>query len=398
MGIRPYVINFESEENVWCISDIDTCLYRLNLKSKVLDEEIQLLDEVCYMKQAFSNIVTYKEFLVMIPGFAKEVVIVNRKDRTKERVKIPEPERRIGTCECGFHTGVAYNHYVYIFGANYPRIVKLNMLNKEISVIDLLMQYPDLTFHEDPRGCFQHYFLRGESGFFPFINTNAVMQFDFKTEEVLIHRVGNVEQRYISIEGDDTYIWLIPRNACSGSILRWNPTDGEVIYYSQYPYGFDHRSDAFYKTVKIDNKILLFAFRGNMNISIDTSIGKLESFPDIYNMENVKGNKYYIINLVGSKIFCMFGQECILWDYASGLAEHFSCLMGENIQARCRREQLKNYFESTEKGLSIVRRENSNEALNALIEYLLLRNGGGNREVNRMSEGYGEVIHHRFDV
>ena len=359
---------YEEPDTIWCISWEDAYLYKLNLQEGVLEEAAPLLENPD-IQHTFNDILPYKDGFIFIPAFYDSVLILNRQDWTYKKVSIPCKNPKIGTSDFKFFTGVVHKDYVYMFGYSYPGLVRISLKDMSINIIDGWLKSGDLRFSEVD-GCFHvQYYRNGDLVYFPFMNTNAVMEFDLTTEKTTIHMVGEATMRYISIEWNNGSFWLIPRDGSTGSIVKWNPVSGDTMYYRDYPEGFNYDKYAFYRLVDIGTKILLFAHRANMNISIDVLTGEMSKYDDIYDSSCLSKAKYPHTELQDGKIFFMNEKWCIWWDYVSEEKKCMAYDYGKKIQYRWKREQLNKYF-VVQRGMPV--RENEKFDLNSLIEYLQL--------------------------
>ncbi len=355
----------EDSKYLWCTCWKDSYLYKIDLEKGIINEVVQLLDNAD-MPKAFNDILAYKNYFVMIPGCADYIVFFDQMSHKCEQIALPHMEQKIGTSEFKFFTGKIYGDCLYLFGYSYPAIVKLDLVEKKLTVLKKWLKDKNLIFNNEVDGCFHMMHCQlGDKLYFPFMNANAVMELDLPTGDVNIHIVGNSRQRYISIEWDGTFFWLIPRDGSVGSIIKWNPQNDFVEYDKQYPKEFNYEKYAFYRTVNVGDKILLFAHRGNMNISIDISTGKMEKFPDLYDSFDVRISKYTLVQKVGEKIFIVAQNECIFWDYVTGKKESVVYSLSEDIQERY---ENKNFFNKIKNKLFVYEKEDG--GLSHLIRYL----------------------------
>ena len=127
---------FENENQVWCISRNDNYLYRLDIE-KAIVEEIILLSPEEYQNGGYDDILCYDKFFILVPRSAEsDIIIVNRENWTKQYIKIPQQNVRVGVDKVDFHKGIIYKDNLFLFGCAYPGIVKVNIQSKIVEVID----------------------------------------------------------------------------------------------------------------------------------------------------------------------------------------------------------------------------------------------------------------------
>lgn len=369
MNLEIWAAYRENERYTWCITNRDTYLYKLDRTRAVMEQVVPLSDDI-YMCHAYNRILPYRSSLILIPANSDNVVIVDRRNLTKEYIELPEVKYRIGTSTFKFLGGVVHEDSLFLFGYSYPGIVKVDLVSKEVNVIDCWLKESAVSLTNKTDGCFHSgYVLLDNVVYFPFVNSNAVLQFDLVTEEVVVHKVGDDRQRYISIVWDGTCFWLIPRDGSVGSIIRWNPSDGTTEYYRNYPEQFNYEVFAFYKTEIIENKIFLFAHQSNCNICFDISTGHMETFPHLYCVENIKGCKYLVVWQEQGKFVALRDKEWAVWDYNKNVLEKFEYELDSRITQRYRDHETRMYFENN---IQDIKRENKNFNLKDYLRYLTL--------------------------
>lgn len=368
IGIKAFFQ--EDEDTLWCISfESLSRLYKIDLRTAIMDEASPLLNETA-MSNAFSNILAYKDYFIFIPANEERITMLERKKGTIESIMLPSAEKKIGKSDINFFSGIIYEDFLFLFGYSYPGILRMDLVNKKFKIINEWLNERDFFFTNEKDGCFHiQYYIKNNIVYFPFMNTNAVLEFDLRTMEVTVHKVGNCGQRYISIEWDGNNFWLFPRDGSRGSIVKWNLERDTVAYYQEYPEGFNYDEYAFGRTVKVGKEVLLFANCSNMNISIDLVTGEMKSFEDIYDTSDIKGARYRYVEFRKDKILFINKKQCILWDYLSGQKQYIPFEYGKNIYNRRKKEELDRYFLG-KKGMQI--RESEKIDLRSLITYMSL--------------------------
>lgn len=332
------------DEVIWCLIWQDTFLYKINRSQNIMRQVVPLLDEV-YKEKAFTAIIPYGDYLVFVPGTADCVVMFDRTNNTKQCWQIPLKEKKIGDGDFKFFSGLIFEDCLYMFGYSFPGILKWDLKSKEFYNIDEWLERAVGYFTNEVDGCFHmRYHREGNTVFFPFMNMNAVLQFDLDTERTIVWEVGDAHQRFISIEYVNGNFWLIPRDGSRGRIVRWNPDKAEVQYFEHYPREFDYALYAFCSTVKMGEKIYLFSHASNMNIVLDAVTGNMEPFMELYDTSNIKAAKYIYMELVGDKIFILTSTYYIWWNPFQGAIERVAITQGDEIRDRYkvkREEELK---------------------------------------------------------
>lgn len=352
--------------HVWFISMDDTYLYKLNLDDGQIDVVLPLLEKVD-MEFAFYDMLVYEEFFVFVPCKFDSILFLNRNDWSKEYIKIPKTDWRIGKTGLNFFSGIINNDNIYLFGFSYPGILKMNLKTRQFVNIDYWIDKVELA-NKICDGCFHvNYYQRGNVVYFPFENMDALMVFDLASEEAAVHTIGDTERGYISIEYSEDNFWLIPRDANITSIVKWNPNNGEIQTYDQYPEGFKVFPYAFYQTVNIGEKILLFAHGSNTNISIDVKRERLETFENLYDIPE-NGSRYPVAKLIGQHIFFLLRDRFIWWDYHTEEKKETFYVLSENMIRHIENKKIKNDYMKIKNSILYERTDIYN--LESYIKYI----------------------------
>jgi len=360
----------EDERSVYCVSNTDTYLYRLDTQRQIMEQIIPLEEEI-YIKNAYGSILDYKNYLVFVPQNAERIVLVERKSFEKEYIDLPQISRHVGKTLFHFFSGIIFRDKLFLFGYAYPGIVKVDLLSKKVEVIDMWLKHKEVSFNDENDGCFHvQYCQVADKVYFPFMNANAVLQFDLETEEVVIHKVGDEKQRYISIEQGENCFWLVPRDGSLGSIIKWDPISGAEEYFRDFPADFDYHKFAFYRTEVVGDELLLFAHCGKNNIRIDMKTGKMETFAHLYDVESVRGCKYPMVWKMDNNILALTNEALIIWDYLRNIINKCKYSLDEKIVQRYKDKEVK---ETYEKGSQKVYLEdNKSSKLETFLRYILL--------------------------
>lgn len=366
---------YREDETVWCLARQDAYLYQIDCIRNIIDQVVPLTDEV-YQVMAFTAILPYGDCFVFVPGSASTVVIVDRNDYSRECWQVPTEGKRIGSSSIKFFNGLIYKDCLYMFGYSFPGILKMDLKTKVFQNINNWLEKDGGSFTNEVDGCFNVRFCRQEDIiYFPFMNRNAVLIFDLKTENARIQEVGDASQRYTSIEHIEDYFWLIPRDGSVGSIVRWKPDKEDVQYYNCYPKEFNYNKYAFYTTVKLGNKIYLFSHASNVNICFDTAKGEMETFEELYDTSNIKSGKYICAETEGDRIFLIAKEYYIWWTPSLGERKKVAFGLGDKIRCRLTQKQEKEKLEELKRFLGqrsgkYIIQEDTNVDLKVLLAYI----------------------------
>lgn len=313
----------------------------------------------------YINAVSYNEELILIPDILGSIDIINKESLSVREINIPYRELMSVKNKIPFFHGFINDKFLYLLGYAYPGIVKVDLEKEKSTVIDGWVSLTNLNDFND--GFFHMKSVEIDGVIYcPFMNQNAVLRYDLRTDDADIVRVGDDKQRFISIEHDGNSIWLIPRDNRNGNIIRWNPIANETTYYNDFPPEFDHNLYAFYRTVYYDSRIFLFSHMSNINVCLDTNTGKMSSFQHLYDVDEVKKCKYPNLILIENKIFFLINMELVIWDLNTGDIERKPIKISEKLISEIEKQEMERYREKSD-GLF---RENSQTSLDRFLKYI----------------------------
>ena len=288
--INPYEAIILSDGRIIFLNAQDQRLYEVDEETGVI-EDFGILHREVSTREPTGCLLEYGDYIIGVPNMDNRIAAYNISRKETHYFDIREKGIHFGNGLFNFSGGVVFGEKIFLFGNAYPGIISYEFKNDIYRVIntwiDLDRDYSALD------GCFhQKYIRKGNTLFIPFMNTNAVMEFDLESEEYVIHDVGDKLQRYISIESNGDFFYLVPRDGRNGAIVKWDYRSGEICQYSDYPMGFNHHQYAFYRSYAANNKLIMFAHRGNMNVCFDMETEKMSVFDDLYDSRNVIAKKY----------------------------------------------------------------------------------------------------------
>ncbi|MCR5799066.1 MAG: hypothetical protein K6G69_03230 [Lachnospiraceae bacterium] len=315
--IKPcYAVKLDAHRLLFTCQE-NNILYQLDLNTALVSS-ITLLQENCCMPNKIGRIVRSGEKLYGMPLVSRDLTIYDIQTGEIEHIELPQRiTDEIDDGKFAFFSGCFYRDYLYMFGYSYRGIIKYNIKNKTIEEIPVSQGFARQYYSGD--GFFHVSYLReGDTVFFPFQNSNAVLEFNLITDSFTVHSVGSQNQRYISIEKIGERVFLIPRDGSTGSVVVWNLNTGEVNEYNNYPDGFNRHKYAFYKSIVIDGKIVMLAHMGNMNICFDPTDMKMSRFLDFYDSSDINSAKYAVIYKEETNVHFLTPKGLVTWNYLTG--------------------------------------------------------------------------------
>ncbi len=348
----------------------DSILYQLDLNTALVSI-VTLLQENCYMPNAIGRIVRSDEKLYGMPLISRDLTIYDIQTGEIEHLELPKRiTDEIDNGKFAFFSGCLFRNHLYMFGYSYKGIIKYNIKNKTIEEIPVNQGFERQYYSGD--GFFHVSYLReGDTILFPFQNSNAVLEFNLITDSYTVHSIGSQNQRYISIEKIGERVFLIPRDGSTGSIVAWNLNTGEVSEYNNYPEGFDYNQYAFYRSTVFNDKLILFAHAGNMNIIFDPYTGKMEKFKDLYDSSDVLTAKYAAMYKEEDTIYFLTPKGLIIWDMVRDEVQKVDYVFSEEIIDRIKRKELEKQYQVLSKN-GIIQEDRYN-TLESFIHYMTVK-------------------------
>ena len=358
---------------IWCTMFHDPNLYQIDLDSKELKVVTNILDEEDEV-HSFIKILTYNDVLIFIQSTTNLLILMDRNTFHKERYKIPSTNKITPKLSQRFANWITYKDNLYIFGFDYNGIVKFNLKTRQLEIIDDFIKDLQVSnFNEE--FCIYDYVQVDNKLFMPMINANAVLKFDMNNDTTEVHYVGDEKQRYMSGTYDGENIWLAPRDASLGDIVRWNPKTNEIKQFKDYL--DENKRNAKYifgDIFNIGNYIVMMSLQAidsNLKINIDTE--EITSFKDIFDARIYAGDKYACLHLADGNIFYIDGLNLVKYDFESDKAEKIPLKPSEevleNIKQR-EKDRLKYIFSPRKDGLSATFSERPRLNVTHLIEFL----------------------------
>ena len=360
---------------IWCTMFYDPNLYRINLETKEIEFITKILDEDEKL-HSFINILSYKNFFIFIQSATGKLILMNRENFTKKNYQIPNQSSNIKNSKFvqAASNGFIFADDLYIFGFDYKGIIKFNLKTKKFEVIDKFLK--DLKIRKkNEKFSLRDYIKIKEKVYFPFVNTNAVLELSLNDDSTILHYVGDEKQSYISGTYDGKNIWLTPRNGASGEIVKWDIANNK---FEQYPTPIDEEKYTtralFYTTLKIENKIFIMSLRAiNNNVEIDLEKKEINLFDDFDDERFYLGEKYSCPYLEGENFYYINNFNLMKHDFKKDLTEKIelkpTLKVKEEIERR-REERLKFIFSPNEEGRSMTATEQTRLNLYHMIEFL----------------------------
>jgi len=257
-------------------------LYRYNPLTGESEEVCKFDAESEYGKRLFGTIVTYKEYLYLIPFTAEKMYRVGISDDSVKEISLEtctEKTNNTGGDKRVSLSAHLYNDVIYILPTVGDEIISYNCKSEEINYYGGLRNIIQSKWNTDIITVCRKTAMVDESIYIPVCDANLVIIFNAVTNETDVVKVGSEKCRYSSICFDGENFWLSPRG--EGPVVMWSHENPNVwVEYNDIPKEFSDRKKGFGDILYLDEEIVLLPIEGNGMVSINKNnrVMKFHSF------------------------------------------------------------------------------------------------------------------------
>ncbi len=216
----------------------------------------------------YGEVLSYRDKLIFTPLRTQSIAVYDLTCKKFESIYI---KKKSDAVEGMFLAAVIWNDYLYLFPFYYRGILKVNLNNWDIEVIDSWIAHVDKFIISSEAPYFRSDFVQKDSFIYiAFCNAPAVLEFDLSTDKFKIYNVGNTG--YSSIAFDGTNFWLAPRTM--GNLVCWNLKKKKISYYGNFPAGYCHGGAV--GSFCFDKYWWIFPERGNSVLKVNVHTGEIK--------------------------------------------------------------------------------------------------------------------------
>ncbi len=244
----------------WLMSDSDQSIYTLHFDKGLLGFCCRACNEKDFQKNLFQDLVCFDNKLMIIPNKGQFIHLIDLTNYLEKRIEIKDRKSTHFKSDLKFHFAVHLNGHVYVIPYSYPAIIHYDTRKNEETYIDEFVEEIE-AIDKKGVGMFYSSCLVGDKIYLTICGANSVFCFDTKNEEYHFYKVGDEQNRYVSICFDNDTFWLMTKD---GKLVRWNKDTGETQSI------FDYDSSGIVRTGKpewtadysfifsVENEILIF--------------------------------------------------------------------------------------------------------------------------------------------
>jgi len=266
----------------------------------------------CYIAM-FRNPVKTGEKMFFIPLNANEICVYSEKENCFNKIPFKNMPGK-----WAFIGAVAYKRYVYFTPYMYPAIMRLDTITNEITYysdwvkpLTNLSGYEKVSFFCAP--C-----VLGEVIMLAANCVNAVVEFNMRTGDSVIHKIGKRDYRYMSACFDGENYWLLPQyNGLP--VVKWNIKTGQIKEFDNLSYDDGKRIMHPFISLIYGGYIWLLPHTSKHAFKIDIVTDEV-FIADEFEPENSEENEssryiYYFAQVIGDSIFAYNKPKDTLIEY-----------------------------------------------------------------------------------
>lgn len=214
-------------------------------------------DETVDLKRIHSKAVWIKNKVYFIPGSGDRVSVYNIDDHTLDSIMIPTASSDGYNKNLKFIDAVNQGSFLWLIPSTYPGIIRLDLNTMALYTFDSWL--PEEGIYLRAGAC-----IEGDTVIIPNGRNNMVFKINLTNQSSETIRVGKNNNGTICMKKIGAYYYLAPLHP--GSIIKWNPSNGSIGEYGDYPKGFSAGRFVFSDILSFDDRVAFAPLYSNMGI------------------------------------------------------------------------------------------------------------------------------------
>jgi len=215
------------EDSIWFSSRHVNALFKMDksdLEAKFIQsfpsEDVYMWDNLGF---PYGTCTEINGSIYFSPCVAKEIAAYSLNDNIIDKITFENKFDK------AFWGAIAYKDFVFFTPVEYPAIIRLNTVTKEMSCHSDWLEPLRKLKSADKGIYFVGYPLVAEGSIWLVASgVNVVVEINMETCESIVHEVGEKNRRYSGICFDDENYWLLPYPDANTPIVKWNSRTGEI--------------------------------------------------------------------------------------------------------------------------------------------------------------------------
>lgn len=231
----PYLLSIgslcDTGEHLWFLTLHMNGLFRLNKKTWNAEYIGSFIDEKAFDWRVYHTIHQSGKKLYFSPHSAEAIAIYDLVASSFQYVKLPLPKEKKYNEQSKFSKIIECDGSLYFVPLHFPGIVKLNMEDNSVEIIDEWVEPIKKMICDSARGYFSNGVYNEARGSLVLAsyNTNVVMEIDLKCKSAKLNAISSEKGGYSDILLVDETYWLITTD--KPMLVSFNGVDGTITEY-----------------------------------------------------------------------------------------------------------------------------------------------------------------------
>ena len=305
------IINFYDvmvdEKVIWSVSWNLNGLFSFDTETNNLRFHGEIPNERAFEANLCVSLTKNKNSIMMAPYNSNCITKYDMDNSVFETIPLE------GYVEHKFSDVLSFSGNTYFVPYSYPALLKYNIKTSDISKIsDICAEFPEIKASN-----YECYFRKGA-----FIRDNSIMMitsaanvianYNSESNEYRIYRVGNSDNKFISMVHDGKNYWLL---TLDGQLLKWNEQTESVEEINFYQNALMHNeTQSFAFLVVFEKSIFVFPSKSTMILEINADSNNVMTFADLnervmYPSFLYNSAKYTWAEVIGEFIYAASNYE-----------------------------------------------------------------------------------------
>lgn len=269
---------------IWFVHGRMNMLCKLDLNTLQYELIGSIPEEKIFQAFLYTGIVKYKERIILVPGYAKDLAIYNIMERKFEKIQIAAKEN--GTSNYLFEEAEVYENWLICYPYNASFLLKINLDSLEMKKINLLgekeNEEKNITFYSRARV--------KNNVFMVCDKTNSIIKVNLDTDQLLVIERPK-DERYTKIAALGTKIVLFSSETQEIVLLDESEKKKVLLHVANdIPFKMRSLGDKILLIENVQGKQICIGINGNVILEQEKKVSKTYSLLNCYFPIGIVGN------------------------------------------------------------------------------------------------------------